>query len=600
MEHAPAERHTQKRPLRQTLFCLLLAAALSGACLLFSLPTWLDNDDSNIAFALAGYLSGDPCPVHPFINPLLSAPVSLLYRAFPAVPWWFAVQILVILLSMAAVGQSLLAAGAKKRIPALVPLFAFGVLAAGLFLYPQFLVTFTLTSACAGAAAAALVLTGNAESRPARGVLSVLFLALAFLFRNSSGYPVLCYYAGALLFRLRRSVPERYGLANRLRGLHGGPAKRVLLLAAAAVLVSAALALLNRAALVYLHADGFLAFDTARWQLLDYPVDTYAQNPALYESVGWDGPLAGLVRQWYYMDPRVTAEAMDAIVRGSAAAGPRSASAAFEAASGFFKAYPMAVLYAAVPLVFTLGAIAIGTAGARKSRARGDAALFSLGFLLGTAALTAYLAVSGRLVLRAFQLFCLPWGAVSAALLFEALPGAKEGKRALFPARAAAALLFVLAAALPAAKAGRTVLRYDSSAMLSESRAMLFYVRSHPETVFIRDTHTANDVDALTVYPKGTEPVNLLDWGGTAAFTRAREDQLRLLNETRTSGLLRMDSPETFLLSGVRLISSPGSRDLKAFTDYLASALPGARIEEEARITSSVAVYRILRDGGKD
>ena len=42
------------------------------------------------------------------------------------------------------------------------------------------------------------------------------------------------------------------------------------------------------------------------------------------------------------------------------------------------------------------------------------------------------------------------------------------------------------------------------------------------------------------------------------------------------------------------------SRDLKAFTDYLEAALPGARIEEEARITSSVAVYRIVRDGGKD
>ena len=49
-----------------------------------------------------------------------------------------------------------------------------------------------------------------------------------------------------------------------------------------------------------------------------------------------------------------------------------------------------------------------------------------------------------------------------------------------------------------------------------------------------------------------------------------------------------------------RLLSSPGSRDLKAFTDYLEAALPGARIEEEARITSSVAVYRIVRDGGKD
>ena len=180
------------------------------------------------------------------------------------------------------------------------------------------------------------------------------------------------------------------------------------------------------------------------------------------------------------------------------------------------------------------------------------AKLITYGFLLGTAALTAYLAVSGRLVLRAFQLFCLPWGAVSAALLFEALPEAKKGTRAMFPARAAFALLIVLAAAIPAAKAGRTVLRYDSSAMLAESRAMTLYVRSHPETVFIRDTHTGNDVDALTVYPKGTEPVNLLDWGGTAAFTRAREDQLRLLNGTKTSGLLRMDSPETFLLDNGR------------------------------------------------
>ena len=58
----------------------------------------------------------------------------------------------------------------------------------------------------------------------------------------------------------------------------------------AALLCAAVLVLVNRIGLTYLHGNGFLAFDTARWKLLDYPVDSYAQNPALYESIGWDGP----------------------------------------------------------------------------------------------------------------------------------------------------------------------------------------------------------------------------------------------------------------------------------------------------------------------
>lgn len=566
-------------PVRRFFTCLLLGLCLflAGCCL--STPTFYDNDDTNIAFALAGYLSGEPYPAHPFLNPILSAFVSFLYRILPWLPWWYLLQAAAVLISLAVVGACLFAIGEEKGLHPLLSLALFFGLALGSFYYPLFLATFTLTSACLGTAAVCLLLVPkkNDQSFTKGDLLSLVFLALAFLFRNSSGISLLCFYAGALVYRLARLAAKK---ANKSAILS------LTALGACALGLSLCLVFINSWGRAHLHDPGFPEFDEGRSRFLDYPVDSYSENPELYAALGWDGPLYNLVKHWFYMDERVTTEALTAIQAGSKATPPRTPAAIFEELYRFFSLRPLAVYTALVPCLFLLG----GLFRIRQEQNSRLPLLFALLMLLGGCALTLYLVLSGRIVLRAFQLIAIPTGASVLFLSLLALPKREEAaKKSLSLSRrllGIPSLIFLGLALVLCCQLGRMTLRYDGTELLMESRALFAYVLEHPDTVFIRDTHVANNVDALTVYPD-QKPVNLLDWGGTSAYTGAKQLQLERFD-------LLPFTAEVFFREDVRLITSPDSRDYKSFVSYLESRYPGADLRLETMITEQAAVYRVM------
>lgn len=67
----------------------LLGAALFLALIYFTAGIWFEtNDDVFISEMLAGRITGEPEFRSSFISTLITLPISGLYRAFPAVPWW--------------------------------------------------------------------------------------------------------------------------------------------------------------------------------------------------------------------------------------------------------------------------------------------------------------------------------------------------------------------------------------------------------------------------------------------------------------------------------------------------------------------------------
>lgn len=566
-------------PVRRFFTCLLLGLCLflAGCCL--STPTFYDNDDTNIAFALAGYLSGEPYPAHPFLNPILSAFVSFLYRILPWLPWWYLLQAAAVLISLAVVGACLFAIGEEKGLHPLISLALFFGLALGSFYYPLFLATFTLTSACLGTAAVCLLLIPKKEDQSFTGgdLLSLLFLALAFLFRNSSGYSILCFYLGALVYRLASLILARADKKSVLS---------LLWLGGTALILSLCLILVYSWGEVHFNEPEFSAFEAGRGRFLDYPVDSFGENPELYQSVGWDGSLYNMVKQWFYMDERVSGETFAAILSGSSATGPRSPSALFQELSSFFSIRPVGQYQALIPILFLLSAL-LGTGFMKEGR---TSLFFSLCMFLGGCALTLFLVLSGRIVLRAFQLIAIPTGASVLFLCLQALPKTSHTnkKNTPLPRRLLqiASLLPLGLALVLCCQLGRITLRYDSTELLKESQSLFAYVLEHPDTIFIRDTHVANNVDALTVYPD-QKPVNLLDWGGTSAYTGAKQLQLERFD-------LLPFTAEVFFREDVRLITSPDSRDYKSFVSYLESRYPGADLRLETMITEQAAVYRVM------
>ena len=270
----------------RALTALALTALMLALTLLSVQITFYDNDDTNIAFALAGYMTGEPYPAHPFINVLLGRAVSFLYGAFPALPWWLLCQMAALALGAFLTCISLLKAGADGGAPFLAPLIACVGMLTGLYVYAAALVTFTLTAAVIGTAGVTLILSLHPSDTRAGRVWRMLgagaCLGLCLLYRNSSGTVMLCFILGACAYQL-------------LRPCAGDPKpwrRRVAVFSGALMALSLLLMAVNRWGLKTYNAPGFMEFDSARGEYMDYPHDSIVDNPELFAAQGQQKPPA--------------------------------------------------------------------------------------------------------------------------------------------------------------------------------------------------------------------------------------------------------------------------------------------------------------------
>ena len=302
-----------------------LVAVLLSAFSAVQTVSYLTNDDNAIAYTLAGYNTGAPSPYALFINCLLGFPVSALYTSAPGVAWWAVLQLAAIAVSAAVIGACMLRAGQRRGAPLIVMLAGFALLLLLLLLQPVVEPTYTVTAAVIGTAGCALVVCAAEEPRRGKrialDVLSCALLLLAFLYREETGFALLCFYFAACAYRAfvavrgggadfaaarpgetPGSVPEteRAGAGEpaRAAGLRRRGLKRACALFFAALIVCMAAFWINNALQTAYHGAEYRTFFHYRERFTDYPRDTFLENPALYESVGWDEALYDLADHW--------------------------------------------------------------------------------------------------------------------------------------------------------------------------------------------------------------------------------------------------------------------------------------------------------------
>lgn len=555
------------------LFVLAFAAATTTI-------TFYENDDLNIAWALAGYRSGTPSFSHPFVNCVTAFLVSSLYALLPSIPWWLAFQLCGMFLGMTAVGAGALKIAFSRRAPLLLPVLLMGMFCAGLFFYPVVLVTFTTSSAILGAGAAALALAFDRDDSKRLQRLYVALIALllagSLLVRNSSGLAAACFVLGALMCRIVRFLLEK----DRLH------ARRMLRCALVCAVTLIALVDLNAYGRKALNPDGFLAFEEARASYMDYPHDGYGQIPSVYDENGWNATLVSLVDAWFYMDENVTAEAFNRIVGASSYArmgvSERVAYSA-RALGAFLSKYQLARYLGALLLMGVAALIVMALFHRRNWQP------FVTGLLLalGGAALIAYLLYAGRINLRVWMSVCIPtcvcvWLCVLALYRREGVgPRLRLARGALIGA-------LLLASLFCSYKTMRTVLSYESDEMLARSQAVTQYALDHPQNVYIRDVYVANNVDALSVYPE-RKPTNLLDWGGCDMYTRARTAQLE------RNGL-PTPYADAFLLDNVYYVCEPAQPYLPLLASYMRERY-GAKYEIADDIREGISAVKFTIGG---
>ena len=585
-------------PAGRVLLAALAAAAALAAFSAVQQITYLTNDDNAIAYTLAGYHTGTPAPYALFINCLLGYFVSALYAASPAVPWWAVLQLLCIAYAMTVIGACILRTGAKRGVPLLVSGALFAALLLLLMLQPVVELTYTVTAAILGAAGIALVLAAadntNAKSRIMLDVLGALTVLGAFLYREETGYAVLCYFfaacayrAAAALFGAKDKEPmpvpqvkspqgDRDGLRQRRRALAG---VGVLFVVTVACCFGALL--FNNAMQTSYHGQPYRTFFAYRERFTDYPRDSYAQNPALYHSVGWDEPLYNLADDWCFLDARINAGTLQAITEGSETSRVALTDAAAQVADTVEGERFLRLIDLFLLCTWTFALFA----GLRKPRAFLPVVGISA-LLLGTAALCLMLALRGRFLARTFPVMAIPCCITAAMIALSGHDASRKDARAALYAYAAIAAVLAMGSGLMQARE----LRVNSpKELLAQSRAVTQYALLHPENVYYRDTYVVTDVDALTTYPDA-KPTNLLSWGGC---------EMRSETAMRQLAVNRLESPyaDALFAQNVYLITRTDSAERWIMEDYLGAAFNGAKLVFVEDIADGIAVYRAVEKG---
>lgn len=564
---------TSKKPYRLAwLLGALLSTLLLCLMALFSRFSYAINDDSFVLRALMLLGSADGGVFHPYVHALYTWPLSWLGQAFPTVPWFSVLQLLLLWLANAATVKCLLICQMRNG----------GRLASGLLLALCYLalfsmralgaITYTTTAALLGGAAVAQVMSLDikpTDQRPYRGMLfAAVLAALSYGLRQPAGLAATAYCVAACVLQ---------GVPLWKTGAERADKRRFLCAVLLAALIMSAM-LLSRAWELHQQQNAM------RWQDARTDVTDYMQlsdvSPELLQKVGWSESDCQLLMQWYTMDERYSTEAFEWIYALSDAAGRLTPGAA------------LADLRMRSPLFFRsmliLGGICLGGL-LLLAFGKGDGWRLSLASLLVAGGLclllTAYLAWQGRLPERAVCAAVDP----AAAMIFCALSSCRprfKGSGRIARAGGICLAALTLWYAIPAAQSVRYVppkWDYDAYAELDA------HALEHPDMLFLYGWDLSSDLRLFPDFTSGV-PGNLMLWGG---WQRGMPEYRTRLSNFGLDG--EHFTAQDWFRPCVRLISVNGAPP-EALIRYLAEQTGTAVRYQSEKVRNGLYVYRFLSE----
>lgn len=569
---------------------------LLGACLTLLLVgltaalfpiTFLTNDDASIMYTFAGYFTGEPYPIHGFVNLPLGYVTSLLYMLLPTMPWWPVLQLLCVAISIWVIFYTLWDVGAENGLPAWSMLTLNTLLYLLVLVYAVFRLSFTLTACMLGTAGILRLLSAdtggvNRQPLPLFVMLESTALMIAcFLFRNSTGYSMVCFWAAAVVYHALGTLvgwkkPERKQELIRIAGF-----------AACCLVIFGGLVWLNGWSYQNMNPAGYAAFEDARGRYVDFPHVTYEEDPAFFASLGWDKQIYDLVNQSCFIDPHVTAESLNAVLAydtGAQASLTQRAATALSYGKAFFRGNGAAEYMLVAPVLISLW----GLFRFLSDRRRWVEALILFGVALGSFLLCLYLCFAERLILRAFQVIAIP-AAAMLLLLCLRIRSTGERSRETKPkiALRIALLLFTLfALGWGITKNMLWMGQFEPQQQTQNMRTAERYAMDHPKNVYVCMPTFIFNSEAFKTYPE-EKPTNLLDWGDTGIYSGWKTRQLELNG-------VQPFTPEVFQQQNVYLMGTFEGKELKVLIDYLTKDAGAKGFERVEAFGDGYAVFRVV------
>ncbi|MEG0268955.1 MAG: hypothetical protein RR821_01770 [Clostridia bacterium] len=397
----------------------LMGAAMATAFLLvlsrISSFRFENSDDMLIVKAFMGFEGGIPAGLDD-TRTFLSWPLHALRALAPTVPWFSVYQVALLWLSGTVLVKSLIQMAWNRQL-----CMGYGVAAGGLFLcafaaFPMCRITYTTTAALAGAAAVAQFLSIDDEKATAgqaiRGFLASLLLFMAgYFLRQIALVPCVAYFCLAGLWRY-----TRFFYATK----HS--AKPLLAAMLALLLTFGVLTGIRELDAAAHQSKEYVAWNEARIDLFDYTSFEQDLAPALTAQSGFSANELELIREWYFMDEAITAEALTTLAQ---AYDQQARPSAFETLIRFFSGNGRYLCTVALLLALLLLCAVCYTKGPRGWNA--PAALLSV---LGAAVLLFYLCSQGRVLARVVDCVLLPCAAVLFAIAMDSLSGLRRTMQA--------------------------------------------------------------------------------------------------------------------------------------------------------------------------
>ena len=584
------------------LVSFALSLVLYGVLWLLVRPVFATIDDARLLYVYAGYASGTPEGVYLFSNALWGSLLSTLYSVAPAVPWYALYHFSSILILSTVLVYCLLSWGirdAKLLFSAVLLYVAFFFSS---FVVPSTLLHFETASCMYGVAGNILLLLTNFRLRskwaPLRIGAALALLLLCYLQEKNTFYVEACLFVAIVLFKLLSAwLGEPAGQSRKGAFRHAATCSAI---AGAVLVLGVAFSSV---------ANGEMR-DDAGWQAYeeynpyrvafwDYPHATYDDDPELFESLGWDESFYELVTaKMYFMDERFSVDALSQIVepfnRDLPAITSESVSSARQTIKALSDAEPTSVVQVLFVVSILLYLVALVLMRWRTaSLVQKLCALFFGCWMLLALFLIVYLALRGRLPLRAWEVVAIPTVSLGIVVLtiFWDEAGVQAEKRAgsrkALPALAVAA---AVCAMLSMAVFGSDFGNYKSDIVwrhnLNESvEEVEEYAASHPNDVLITDINYQN---YNPFSQKRVKPTNVITWGSSYLFTPVYYEQLE------ANGLDSLLSPD-FSHGRIYYVSNMERMETcNQLLNMLKTSYSICSFEEVARVNGTFSVLKAV------
>lgn len=504
----------------------------------FALCAWrgeflyLTNDDASVQLAMAQSYVDSPYPLNLISRFVPTIIVSTLYSLVPTVQWWHVYSVALVGTGAFLLTYAILLLTRGNRVRLALGVCAGLLLNLTLIAFPLCRISFTTVPAVLGAGVLAWYFASPKSDAVALRITCAALFVLTISHRQASGLVCLVFF---LLTICAKGVYE-HGVSVRAL-------KKVLPFAGAIACVALLIVAGNRLIQANANSEEFKTFNSARIRYMDYPHDSYDDNPAIYDKVGWDKTLYMLVDDWCFLDDRVSAESLSYLSEHSAKSQtPVTAHYVREKIEGIQDNKEQAVVcLATLVLVTVLTLVAcilckdhVGIVFLSLSSAAAMALLW-------------YQFVQGRILYRSLFVILMPATVLAFILLTRLL---QQGNGRLVTR---IAFCLALAGIVPLSL---TSMRdaFDDQKEQDQMRLSLIeesinrYAIAHKPTVYVRHMGFASCTSPNALYPYD-KPYNIFPWGGSQFKSDSFKAKLAKNSLDKLDGAVFKDHDAMFVSS---------------------------------------------------